>query len=711
MNQKLMQISVIAVAVLVIVAAAVAAVSLTAGPTEAHVTVDTNQAQVSADAKEKSRTGDNSEEYDDPVPCSEEAKPDANTAGIISNGQYAVFDAFWDYEVGHLSNNFCPPAVEHRPKQGRKPAQDIRTDANINIRQTAFSIPDSYKVTVIDTREGVSNGTSSEVTGSTIDIADFPFLAEDDAVSAVKPDPDSTAENPPNVFANNKLWWVRLDEPWTTADETSPLRISYSTDLLAEADWYLRDGPDPGTEPDPPVQYEFEAVHVLKEGTFQEAHVIDAHLFAFDQRKTDTPLQKAQWTSVDTDTNEIKMFTDQYKYMQFAFTEPGVYRVQVHVKGHVRKERNRLPNAPEDWSPVSPDDTITSPVQWYTFHVGPQADVGVTLTHTDETPNDPKTTVTDGTATFTVIAANSGPDPAEDVEVEISLPPGLEYVPPETPNGTSYECGVVAWKITGGLRSPGQTFVRFTANTSSATVKHLQATAKIRHLDRTYDPNGANDTSSAHVRLNKTKVRAPFFGGADRSIVEHAIAGSHAGDPVTAVSPEGLPLSYSLSGRCSSKFQVHSNGQITLASGQSLNFKKQWEFPIVLHVSDGVNATGAADTSIDDSIPVVIKVIDTPDEAVHPTVGFSTNPPSPVAGDQVTVRARVTGLTFEDGDPAYCRWDDEAGNRISESWGADCHVNLSSETAGTQRVKVHIKWDTGGITASTSVTWSEASSN
>ena len=52
---------------------------------------------------------------------------------------------------------------------------------------------------------------------TTIDIADFPFLAAENAVSA-----------------GNKIWWIRLDEPWTTADETSPLQIGLSTALLKE---------------------------------------------------------------------------------------------------------------------------------------------------------------------------------------------------------------------------------------------------------------------------------------------------------------------------------------------------------------------------------------------------------------------------------------------------------------------------------------------
>ena len=34
----------------------------------------------------------------DVEPCSEESKPDADTVGIIRDGYYAVFDAYWDGE-------------------------------------------------------------------------------------------------------------------------------------------------------------------------------------------------------------------------------------------------------------------------------------------------------------------------------------------------------------------------------------------------------------------------------------------------------------------------------------------------------------------------------------------------------------------------------------------------------------------------------------
>ena len=239
---------------------------MTAGPTMAQ-------------GETESRTGNNAEEYEHPIPCSEEAQPGPDTTEVIDSGYYALFDAFWDYEVGHLSNNFCPPAVEYIPgNPDAVPAtepQNNRSDAEIHISETVFSIPDSYKVTVIDSRPQTEQGVPDAAPDAAIDLADYPFLAHENAVSAVEPGPDGT-----DVFADNSLWWVRLDDPRTTADETSPLQIGFSTDLLEEADWY-RDENDNAETEEKPVHFRFAAVHVLKDGSPQEAHVLDAPLLRF----------------------------------------------------------------------------------------------------------------------------------------------------------------------------------------------------------------------------------------------------------------------------------------------------------------------------------------------------------------------------------------------------------------------------------------------
>ena len=677
-----------AILALILIAAFVVAVTLTAGPT---------MAQDGTDPSQLPRIGDNAEEYDDPLPCSEE-KPLSPAAGIIDRDFYAVFDAFWDYEVGHLSNNFCPPKVTVTTEDdglGHKTITHTRTDANIDIRQTAFAIPDSYKVTVIDT--GASNGTSSNVTGPTIDLADYPFLKNSGAVSAVE------TENGANVFAGNSLWWVRLDEPGADADETSPLQMGFSTDLLEEADWHNPDGA--------PVQFRFAAVHVLQDGTPQEAHVVGAHFFAFDQRETDTPLANAQWSNVDTDgAGEIDMQTGQYRQMQFAFTKPGMYLVQVNAQAHVRAEDDPEPEGgrPENWSPISPDESITSPVQWYTFHVGPRADLHTQVSAGEVTSTGGASSV----VPFTVTVANHGPEAAENVAVEVNLPAGLS-APGSLPHGaTSSGCGVIAWKVngTGSIGANTSPSLTFNANVDIGAVGRLTATVETRST--TFDPNLDNNSASAHVTLSNTTVRPPFFPGVTRSIVEHAVAGTHAGAPVAAVSPEGRALHYSLTGPCSNKFQVHRNGQIVLAAGHTLDYAQQWEYRLTLHVSDMVNASAGDDSAIDDSTPVLVRVEDTEPGLVHPTVTFTLSNPNagtqpnldlnhPVVGYTVNVNAQVENLPAG-ATPTYT-WEDPPG--ISALPTHTSYYSAYAGRAGPETYRVHVKWDGGGITASYTVEW------
>ena len=394
------------------------------------------------------RTGDNEDFYDEPYPCSEEAQPDDDTVGVISEGYYAVFDAFWDYEAGHLSDNFCPPEVEvttetHTDEEtGEETTVTVttRSDANIHISETVFSIPDSYKVTVVDSDIPIANPDHNDgpkdIVGPTIDLSDYPFLRQ--AVSAVEPGPDSTAENPTTAFADNSVWWVRLDQPWTeNVDETSPLKVGFSTALMKDGDWHSPDGP--------PVQFQFGAVRVIEAGIPQKVHVRGADFFAFEQREAhDTILTRASWSNLEAAAaGTIDMAVGEYRPMQFLFTKPGEYLVQARIKGHVRREAPA--GSHPNWTPINPSDSVTGPAEGYTFHVGPVADVGVTLTHTDETPGDSATTVTDGTASFSVTATNHGPQTARNVVVKVNLPVALDLVatdPGQT--GVTYECGVIS---------------------------------------------------------------------------------------------------------------------------------------------------------------------------------------------------------------------------------------------------------------------------
>ena len=703
-NKRWMQLYLFAAAALLIVA--MAAITLTAGPAQAQGGIIV----VPPDP----RIGDNEDFYDEPYPCSEEAQPDENTESVIREGYYALFDAFWDYEVGHLSDNFCPPGVtvtkESNPRTGVTTTTYTRSDAKIHISETAFSVPDSYKVTVIDSRlDTPAVGNPGNVEGPTIDIADYPFLKE--AVSAIKPGPDSTAENPTWVFADNEVWWVRLDEPDTEetqgVDETSPLQIGFSTALMKDADWHNPNGDA--------VQFHFGAVHVLEAGAPVETHVVGADFFAFEQRAADTPLKKAQWSNLETAAHsEINMAVGKYRPMQFLFTKPGEYLVQAQIQGHVRKQ------APEgesvNWTPINPGDSVTSPTEWYTFLVGPVADVGVSLTHTDETPNDDSTTVTDGTASFSVTATNSGPSTSEGVVVEVSLPVGLDYVADASHTGVIYECGVISWRV-GDLTASGESSsktLNFTARVGAEAPKSLTVDAAVH--SSTVDENEENDTASVEVLSNSTVVRSPFFGGATLSVPENAIRGTHVGDPVAVNNPDGRALAYTLSGRCSGWFTVYGHGQIAVGWEVDLDYDEQSEFHLTLSVSDGVDASGAADTAIDDSEPVTISVVDLPSEsAAHPTVSFSlenadpighpsTNPDWPRVGDFLYLVPTVNGLP-QGVQPNYYRWGDEAGGLYKEEHAATSKLEVGAGTAGEKTYVVHIKWNGGGITASYTINW------
>ena len=399
--------------------------------------------------------------------------------------------------------------------------------------------------------------------------------------------------------------------------------------------------------------------------------------------------------------------------MQFLFTKPGEYRVQAQIQGHVRQQNDRLSTSHPGWKQLK-GTSLTGPTEWYKFHVGPVADVGVTLTHTDETTEDDSTTVTDGTASFSVTATNSGPSTSNGVVVEVTLPVGLVYEANSARIGSattapassvlSYACGVLSWRA-GDLTSGQSLTMSFDARVGTGGPKSLTVDAEVH--SSTVDENEANDTASVVVVTNSTVVTPPLFPGVTRDIPENAVAGTHAGAPVVASNPDERALAYSLSGRCNRWFQVHSNGQIVLAPGHTLDYDKQSAFHLTLSVSDGVDASGNADTSADDSIPVTINVIDTPDEVEHPTLAITRDVENPVFGQWVTMKATVSGL--QEGESiTSCAWnvDDFPVDGIID--GSSCTMRDIELQPATIEFEVRIKWQGGGISGSTSVTWGES---
>ena len=396
------------------------------------------------------------------------------------------------------------------------------------------------------------------------------------------------------------------------AGEKSDLQIGFSTALLKDEHWHNPDGH--------PVQVRFDAVHVLKDGSEHEAHVVGAHFFAFDPGASQ---DNAEWSNVETAVaSEIQMDTGEYRPMQFAFTHPGVYRVQVNVQGHVRQKESWGNNVPEGWEPISPDKTITSPVQWYTFHVGALADLGVAVEASDTAPE------VDTDLTLTVTASNAGPNVAATTEVQVNLPEGLNYSSHNTATGT-YDQATGLWSV-GSMEAPAgddPTEATLTITVSAAANTHSQAletTATIlarETIDSSevleLDPNTNNNASSVTVTPTSTSNAAPMF-AVERSVPENAYHGHAVGNPVAVVQGDDDDLSYQLTGVGADKFQVESvaeGAQIEVHGRAGLDYESKSSYSLVLGVSDGKDANGNADTATDSYIAVNIQVQDV-DETV-----------------------------------------------------------------------------------------------
>ena len=128
------------------------------------------------------------------------------------------------------------------------------------------------------------------------------------------------------------------------------------------------------------------------------------------------------------------------------------------------------------------------------------------------------------------------------------------------------------------------------------------------------DPNAPGDYV-VPVTINVTDVNeAPEFDEGDsatRSIAENSAAGTSIGAVVTATDPDTNntnfnTLTYSLTGTDASDFTIDSStGQIKTKS--ALDYEDDNSYSVTVNVTDGKNAGGTADTTIDDTIAVTIK--------------------------------------------------------------------------------------------------------
>ena len=331
---------------LALIAAVAVAVTLTAGPTQAQNATNT---------------------YADPQPCG----PGAATAfqpepHEIHEGHYALFDAYWQWtssenldNTGILHTNTCPPLVTRttqvNPETEEEETVTTLTASGIDIDEAIFHVLDEYKATVV-------SSASQNPSGVEISTAEYVKLAD-------------------YAAAGSQVWWLRLDDPDTDADETSDLTLGFSTKRFD--DQYWGDAEDGS----PPLRYKYELQRYP--GISPSDH---PHFLAYRAPKSNNGEAELVWDSARADVEDLLMEPGELEDLQWVFTKPGTYVLSVHLQGWVRQ--TRPDDAERDWARISGNVTETSEVKRYVIQVGTELDeneppvFGVNLTVPENSPAD-----------------------------------------------------------------------------------------------------------------------------------------------------------------------------------------------------------------------------------------------------------------------------------------------------------------------------------
>ena len=211
--------------------------------------------------------------------------------------------------------------------------------------------------------------------------------------------------------------------------------------------------------------------------------------------------------------------------------------------------------------------------------------------------------------------------------------------------------------------------------------KYLRATASYT------DPQGtgksaAGVTANAVVAATDTDSDPVFTYGVDtiyRFVAENTAAGQNIGNAVSAIDADGDILTYTLTGTDAASFAIVSrNGQ--LQTKASLDYETKTSYMVTVNVSDSKGADGNADTVVDDTITVTVKVHD-----VHTEAPGKPNAPTVTVAS--TTSLNVTWTAPDNTGPAitrytlrYCLTADNCADDMPDDWSNSDHWSNSDVT-------------------------------
>ena len=535
MYRKRMQLSVFAVVALAIVA--VAAVMLLAGGAPAQATTATVSPNDEGGAPQQTDPTPTPPRHTAPEPCPGVTGNDnTEAASVVDSGHVALFDVYWNPVEGELTNNPCPPTVEHvpaQPRKGNKPAtlaRDDRSPSNIDITAeppTIIHIPNSAKVDLS--------------TDATYTATKYPKVKQADDL-----------ENRDGSNTGDGMVWVLPACPPDGSAAADDLCISFSADLLNPLDW-VGD-----------ITFHVDHVHQIDIDKQDPRYVLVHDVPADGASVAGEPL----WNSSDASKSEVSVAAGGYKRPMWFFTDRGTYEFQVHIQGE--PDHAEASERPDGLDPVSAEASVTSDVREYIVHVGAEADLGVGVTAVRDGDGDDNG---DGNldpgedVTITVTASNAGPDQAPNTKVNVTLPSELVIPTGVMPQATkgAYADGV--WTIGSMCETtvaatgdepecPQEATLTITAEVDSNTrgqtltveatvtaTEPVQITETVDGTEtvKTYqvpvlDTNPDNDTAAGVITVQSILNDDPMFHIAP-SVPENSPTGTLVGDPVAVKEP------------------------------------------------------------------------------------------------------------------------------------------------------------------------------
>ena len=232
-----------------------------------------------------------------------------------------------------------------------------------------------------------------------------------------------------------------------------------------------------------------------------------------------------------------------------------------------------------------------------------------------------------GTATAIVtVEANQGPLAEASASRDTVQGDGMIAL---TGSGADPELGPLtyAWSGDGTFNNADAKDTTWTAPPANNRERPITLTLTVT------DELGLSDTNIVQIivaAVNSTPS-FPVSETGERYVDEGSGAGDNVGQPVEAVDEEGDSLTYVLGGIDASYFVIDDVGQIGVASTTTLDYEIKVLYTVTVSVSDGKDAHGNTDLSVDDAIGVTIRVVDVEEDG-----NVSLSPLSPRVGEVMT---------------------------------------------------------------------------